>query len=186
MTLRHPSFLALFPERRLFFVVLCLGGVLGFYLLSILPHHQTAARLEDQIDALQRRIDEQKLLGPIYSQFTRIVGESRPDTPDRLPFPTPEGLTPEQAAGIETLFRQLATQSRLDMRHMGADLNSMINETGALKLSIALQGAFGQLRDFMLKLAELPFLAHVERIELRRASGVRGLQMELELWLARQ
>ena len=37
MRLRRKSVLALFPERRLFFMVVCLGGIMGFYLLSILP-----------------------------------------------------------------------------------------------------------------------------------------------------
>lgn len=180
------SFLALFPERRLFFVVVCLSGILGFYLLSILPHQQAGDRLEEQIVDLQRRLDEQKLLAPIYKRFTEMVGETQPALLGKLPFPPPEHLTSEQLAGLERLLHQLAAQCRLEIRHIGADLNSMIDETSALKLSLEVQGAFDQLRDFLLKMAELPFLEHIGRIDVRRADGVQGLQMELELWLARQ
>jgi hypothetical protein len=38
----------------------------------------------------------------------------------------------------------------------------------------------------MLKLGELPYLTHVERIVIRRESGMQGLLMELDIWLARQ
>ena len=62
----------------------------------------------------------------------------------------------------------------------------MINETDELKLSLELQGAFGNLRGFMLKLGELPYLTHIERIEVRRETGLPGLHMELDLWLSRQ
>ena len=180
------SFLALFPERRLFLVVLCFGGILGFYLMSILPHQQAAERLDSQIDALKTQIDEQKLLGPIYSRFTRLLGETQPESMGDLPFPAPGRLTPEQVAGIEPLFRQLAEQSQLKVRHIGSDLNSMISETGELKFSIEILGAFSKLRGFILKLGELPYLTHIERIEVRRETGIRDLHMELDILLARQ
>jgi hypothetical protein len=186
MTLHGKSFLALFPERRLFFMVLCIGGILGFYLMSILPHQQAAGRLERQIDALQTQIGEQRLLEPIYSRFTQMLGETQPESLGDLSFPAPGHLTPEQIAGIEPLFRQLAEQNQLKVRRIGSDLNSMISETGELKFSLEILGAFSNLRGFILKLGELPYLTHIERIEVRRETGIRGLHMELDILLARQ
>jgi len=51
---------------------------------------------------------------------------------------------------------------------------------------LELSGDFSHLRGFMLKLGELPYLTHVEHIEVRRETGMPGLHMELEIWLARQ
>ena len=186
MRLQRDAFLSLFPERRLFFAAVCIGGILGVYLLSIWPYQQASQQLTFQIDALQRQIDDQKLLEPIYKRFTEIVGDAQPSESGNLPLPQPERLEPDQIAGIEPLFRQLAEQNHLTVRRVGADLNSMINETGELKLALALGGAFGNLRGFMLKLGELPYLAHIDSIEVRRETGLAGLQMELDLWLARQ
>jgi len=186
MKLRGKSFLALFPERRLFLMVLCCGGILGFYLMSILPHQQAADRLESQIDALKTQIDEQKLLGPIYTRFTQLMGETQPESLGDLPFPAPGRLTSEQITGIEPLFRQLAEQSQLKVRRIGSDLNSMISETGELKFSLEILGAFSNLRGFILKLGGLPYLTHIERIEVRRETGIRDLHMELDILLARQ
>ena len=186
MRRQRDALLALFPERRLFFAAVCIGGLLGVYLLSIWPHQQAAEQLTLQFDALQRQIDDQKLLEPIYKRFTEILGDTQPSELGDLPLPHPERLEPDQLAGIEPLFRQLAEQSHLTVRQIGADLNSMINETGELKLALELQGAFGNLRGFMLKLGELPYLAHIERIEVRRETNLPGLHMELDLWLSRQ
>lgn len=186
MKLPRDYFLSFFPERRLFFITLCIGGILGFYLLSILPHQQAADQLESQIEDLRSRIDAQKLLGPIYHRFTQMVAETRPAMLKGLPYPPAERLTAEQVAGIESLFHQLAAQGQLEIRRIGADLNAMINETGELKLSLEIRGAFDNLRGFMLKLAELPFLTHIDRIEIRREGGMPDLHMELDLWLARQ
>jgi hypothetical protein len=186
MMLHRGSILALFPERRLFFAVVCLGGLLGFYLLSILPHQQATGRLEGQIEALQDQINEQKLLGPIYERFTSLLAENQPERLKGLPLPVPGKLTPEQVADIETFFRQLADQSGLRVRRVGADLNSMINEMGELRLSLELLGSFSNLRDFMLKLGGLPYLTHIERIDVRRETGIKGLHMALDVWLARE
>jgi hypothetical protein len=186
MRLQRDAFLALFPERRLFFAAVCIGGILGVYLLSIWPHQEAARQLTLQVDALQRQIDDQKLLAPIYKRFTEILGDTQPSEMGDLPLPRPERLEPDQIAGIEPLFRQLAEQNQLTVRHVGADLNSMINETGELKLALELQGAFGNLRGFMLKLGELPYLTHIERIEVRRETGLPGLRIELDVWLSRQ
>ena len=186
MRLQRETFLALFPERRLFFVVVCIGGIIGFYLLSIWPHQQAAQQLDLQIETLHRQISEQKLLAPIYERFTQLLGDTQPAELGDLPFPTPDSLKPEQVAGIEPLFRQIAEQNQLKVRNIGADLNSMIGETGELKLALELSGDFSHLRGFMLKLGELPYLTHVELIEVRRETGMPGLHMELEIWLARQ
>lgn len=186
MGMRRRSFLSLFPERRLFFAVVCFGGVLGFYLLSILPHQQAADQIEHQIAALEPQIGEQKLLGPIYNRFTHLLGEMQPEGGGELTFPSPEHLTADQLAGIEPLLRQLAEQSQLKVRRIVSDLNSMLNETGELKLTLDTVGTIGNLRGFMLKLGELPYLTHVERLEVRRATGIQPLQMELDIWLARQ
>jgi hypothetical protein len=186
MRLRRDAFLALFPERRLFFAAICIGGILGFYLLSIWPHQQAAQQLHFQIDALHRQINDQKLLAPIYKRFTEILGNTQPTELKALPLPSPERLQSEQIAGIEPLFRQLAEQNQLAVRQVGADLNSMISETGELKLSLELIGPFSNLRGFLLKLGELPYLAHIGRIEVRRETGLPGLRMELDIWLSRQ
>ncbi|MGD9330348.1 MAG: hypothetical protein PVJ53_03495 [Desulfobacterales bacterium] len=186
MRFHRRSFLSLFPERRLFFAVVCFGGILGFYLLSILPHQQAADQIEAQIAALETQIGEQKLLGPIYHQYTRLLGEMRLEGGNQLAFPAPERLTAEQVAGIEPLLRQLAAQSQLKVGSIGADLNSMLSETGELKLSLDTAGTTRNLRGFMLKLGELPYLTHVERIEVRRRPGQQALQMEMDIWLARQ
>lgn len=186
MKVHRQSLLALFPERRLFFAVVCFGGLLGFYLLSILPHQQAADQITDQIDALKTQIDEQRLLGPIYHRFTELLAGTQPEDLGDLPFPDPARLKPEQIADIEGLFRQLAAQDQLRIQRIGSDLNSMISETGELKLTLEIIGAFSNLRDFMLKLAELPYLNHVDRIEVRRESGAGGLHMEMDIWLARQ
>jgi hypothetical protein len=187
MRLRRDAFLALFPDRRLFFSAVCIGGILGFYLLSIWPHQQAVQQLNLQIDDLHRQIDDQKLLAPIYKRFTEILGNTtQPTERVTLPLPHPERLQSEQIAGIEPFFRQLAEQNQLTVRQVGADLNSMIGETGELKFSLELVGPFSNLRGFLLKLGELPYLAHVERIEVRRETGLPGLHMELEIWLSRQ
>jgi hypothetical protein len=186
MRLRREAWLALFPERRLFFTAICIGGLIGFYLLSIWPHQQAAQQLNLQIDDLHRQIDDQKLLAPIYKRFTEILGNTQPAELGTLALPRPERLQSEQIAGIETLFRQLAEQNQLTVRQVGADLNSMISETGELKLSLELLGPFSNLRGFLLKLGELPYLADIERIEVRQETGLSGLHMELDIWLARQ
>ena len=186
MRLRRDTFLALFPERRLFFAAICIAGIIGFYLLSIWPHQQASQQLHFQIDALHHQINDQKLLAPIYKHFTEILGNTQPNDLETLPLPRPERLQSEQIAGIEPLFRQLAEQNQLTVRRVGADLNSMISETGEFKLSLGMTGDFSNLRGFLLKLGELPYLAHVERIEVRRETGLPGLLMELDLWLSRQ
>jgi len=178
------SLLKFFPERGLFFTTVCLAGVLAFYVLDILPHRQSLTDLDDALTEIKTRIDEQRLIGPLYQKFTQMLDQSRPNTANPL-LVKRQGLTTDQVTGIEPLIRSLATAQGVRVRKLEMDLNSMINTTDELLLSLAVEGAMPQLHAFALKLNELPGLAHMERIQIRPNSADALLLMEMDLWLTR-
>ena len=116
MRLQRDAFLALFPERRLFFAAICIGGIVGVYLLSIWPHHQAARQLTFQVDALQRQIDDQKLLAPIYKRFTEILGDTQPAELGICPYHTPDDWHPIRLPASNRFFASWPnkTNSRYD------------------------------------------------------------------------
>lgn len=166
-------------------MTICLAGVLGFYLLDIMPHRQAAQELDDALTEIKIRIEEQRRIGPLYEKFTQLLDQARPSTEKTL-FVKRQGLTTEQITGIEPLVRSLAEAEGLRVRKIGMDLNSMINTSDELMLSLTVAGAMPQLQAFALKLNELPCLAHMERIQIGRNRTDALLLMDMELWLARK
>ena len=61
------------PLTQSFLVfVICVVGVLAFFLLIILPSQKTSAQLDQEIDTLNVRIEEQRILTPVFhSLLTR-------------------------------------------------------------------------------------------------------------------
>lgn len=179
------SLLKHFPERGLFFTTVCLAGVLAFYVLDILPHRQSLTNLDDALTEIKTRIDEQRLIGPLYQKFTQMLDQARPNTANPL-LVKRQALTAEQITGIEPLIRTLAAAQGVRVRKLEMDLNSMINTADELMLSLAVAGTMPQLHAFALKLNEWPYLAHLERVQIRLNNADALLLMEMDLWLARK
>ena len=59
------------PTQTLSYLIILGGGVVLFLLLAILPAHRETAALDFEISNVNTKIDEQKILTPVYESLMK-------------------------------------------------------------------------------------------------------------------
>lgn len=166
------------PRRSLMYIVLCLGGLLCFLTVGILPSQRAIGKLDQEITSLEKQLKEQELLFPVFQKFLSIIQQKREKS---LPDPERKKLPREDIANLPDLFRQLGTQSELEYRETIPDINTLEKNSGRLRVSLLLKGDFFALQDFLVRLGTISYLDHIESIDVRSALG--GKEYRLKIWL---
>jgi len=134
-----------------------------------------------EIEKLKGRIEEQKILFPVFQDLLRKV---RLKDTEGLPFPKKAKLVRSETAKTLSIFQELAQKSNLTLESIVPDVDSVIDSSGYLKMKLVVKGEFLGLRDFMLRLGELPYLEHTERIQIRSAQDSK--EISLKIWMAQE
>lgn len=168
------------PRESLRYLLLCLAGLAAFILLAIYPNQQTIAELDLKIAKLQRDIQEQEILAPVYRD---LLTQLRTQERGPLPLPEKREISREGAGRISSLFKEAAEKSGLRLTTAVPDVASLGEEpSGLLSVRLALEGDFFDFRNFLVRLGEIPHLEHIEEIEIESRGRRKGFS--LKVWLA--
>jgi len=169
------------PTQSLVLFALCGAGILGFLLLIILPAERASAELERDIAVLTARVEEQKVLSPVFKNlFDRAkAGRSDASAPARAK------LSRGDIAALPKRLQELALAHGLVLREIVPDVNSLADASGKLQVKVDALGRFADLRGFLLDVGALPFFETIEEMDIRGAEG-GGEEFTLKIWLARE
>ena len=161
--------------------LICVGGFLAFIPLLIYPQQTSLAETDMEIKELKARIEEQKILYPVFQDLLR---KAHFKGAKGLPFPKKAKLKQSDAAKIPSIFQNIAKKNHLTPVDVKSDIESLFNSAGYMKIDLAVEGRFFDLRNFMLDLAELPYLEHIERIQIRSIQEMKAA--DFKIWIARE
>jgi hypothetical protein len=167
--------------QSLFIFVVCAVGILAFFLLIILPSQETSAELDQDIDRLNARIEEQRILTPV---FHSLLKRANKEGPSELPSPEKAKLTHGDMNAISTVFQDIAGRHNLKLEEITTDVRSLIQESGYLLMRLRLSGDFFNIREFLIDIGSIPSLEHIEEINIR--STKISKEFRLKIWLAQE
>jgi hypothetical protein len=162
-------------------LVICAVGILAFFVLIILPSKKTSAELDQDIESLTVRIEEQRILTPV---FHSLLKQARIKPSPRLPSPQKSKLTHGDMNAISTVFQDFAGRHNLKLEEITTDDNSLTQESGYLLMWLRLSGDFFKIREFLIKIGSIPSLEHIEEITIR--STKTSKELRLKIWLAKE
>ena len=168
-------------SQSLLILVMCVVGVLTFFLLIILPSKKTSAQLDREIDKLNVRIEEQRILTPV---FHSLLKRAKTAPPSGLPSPEKTKLTHGDMNSISKLFQDIAMRHNLKLEEFKTDVGSMMEDSGYLMIRLRMSGEFYKFREFLVDLGSIPSLEHIEEINIRPVKTARELQ--IKLWLGQE
>jgi hypothetical protein len=168
-------------SQSLLVLVICVVGVLTFFLLILLPSQKTSAELDKEIDRLNVRIEEQRILTPV---FHSLLKRAKMAPPSGLPTPEKAKLTHGDMNTISSVFQDIAMRHNLRLEEVKTDVSTMMEDSGYLMMRLRLSGNFYKFRDFLVELGSIPFLEHIEEINIRPVKTAREFQ--IKLWLAQE
>ncbi len=170
---------AILPGQSIRHIIICAGGILAFVVLAIYPYHKSLVRLDKEIAKTESQIEEQKALFPIGKELLKSVMQKETWG---LPFPEKAGLDRDKASEISVIFERIARKSNLEIIRIIPDIKSLTEQAGLLSVKTVVKGKLYDFREFFLEIGKLPYLEHVEEIQIQPAEGVK--EFSLKVWLA--
>lgn len=168
-----------FPAQSLLYLLICAGGIIGFFLLAIYPYQKYLAGLDRETKGIETQIEEQKILFPVYKDLLKKVSTAKQGI---LPFPQKGKLDREKIDGISFIFEEIARKSNLSLVTAVPDVKSLVKDSGLLSIDVGMKGDFFNFRNFLLQVGGMPCLEHIEEIRIQPATGVK--KFWLKVWLA--
>jgi hypothetical protein len=164
------------PTKNIMLIALFGGGILVFVLLSIFPNYIAYSNIENEINILKGRIEEQKILSPI---FTELSEKTKFEKPENLPFPKKEKLSKNKTGNISTIIQDIILQNDFKLDTILTDVGGLMDGSGMLKMSIEMTGDFINLRNMILQFGTLPYLEHIETIRIENINEKQKVSMRL-------
>jgi Tfp pilus assembly protein PilO len=169
------------PPQTLILMFLCGASILVFLFWVILPGQRFAAELDRDIENLQARIEEQKILSPV---FKNLFAKTKMAEPQGLPAPARVKLTRSEITSVPKRLQQLAATHHLNVREIVPEVNTLTDASGRFLTRFAAAGRFSDLRGFLIDIGALPYFDSIEEIDIRAVES--GREFGLKIWMARE
>jgi len=170
---------SLLPTQSILYFIVCGAGILVFVFMIIIPSQRASAELDAEIETLSARIEEQRILMPV---FQALFQKTKNANPTELPVTQREKLPKGEINQVLSRFKELAAQSNLTLVELTPDVNSLADNSGFLLIYLTASGQFGDFRNFLIDLETIASLDHIEEIDVRPVEKAR--EIRLKLWLA--
>jgi hypothetical protein len=169
------------PTQSLIYFLICGIGIIIFVLLIIIPAQKTSAQLDKDIEKLTARLDEQRILKPV---FDNLLQQVKKKDATELPAPKKVKLTRGDIHNISEHLLKTARSCDLILRDIQTDVKILENDAEYLVIRIHATGAFKKFRDFLVDLGNIPSFERIEEIQIRAIENSR--EFKLKIWLAQQ
>ena len=169
------------PTHSLINFLICAAGILVFIFLIIVPTQKTSAELDRDIEKINARIDEQRMLKPVFESLLKQVKKKGPTN---LPATKKAKLASGDINEISGRLLEIAERYNLELRDIQTDVSAPGKNTEYLLIRIHATGEFKKFRDFLVDLGTIPSLEHIEEIQIRAIENSR--EFRLKIWLAQQ
>ena len=167
------------PGQSIIYLLMCAALVLSFILAGLYPAQKSLGRLDMEIIKARDEIEEQKILFPVY---TELVEKLRIKGSQVLPSPVRSKLSRDETEQIPAIFGRIARKCKLKAVSITPDAKSLADGSGLLAVNAFVKGRFPDFRKFLIELGGLPWLEHMERVDIQEALG--GDELRVKIWLA--
>jgi hypothetical protein len=169
------------PTKSLLYLLIFGGGIAIFVLMVILPAQNTVKNLDLEIAKIKSRIEEQKILSPVYKSLKK---KSKITPPDGLVMPQKEKLVRGDIEKITKKFKEIADVSGLELAELRPDVNTILSNADFLKADVMLEGAFFDLQNFLIQVCQLPYMELIEEINIKPVENTN--QFGLQVWMLQE
>jgi hypothetical protein len=175
------KYFSLLPTQSLIYFLICGAGIIVFIFLIIIPTQKAAYELDRDIDNLEERIEEQRILKPVFdSLLTRVKKKN----PTALPATKKVKLSRGDISKVSDTLLEMAQRRGLELRDIRTDVNALAEDTGYLQMRLDVTGDLMRFRDFLVDLGSIPSLEKIEEIQIRAIESSR--EFKLKLWMAQK
>jgi len=173
--------LSLLPTQSLIYILTCGGGVIVFIFLIIIPNQNTSTELDQEIEKLNDRIEQQRILRPV---FDTLLDRAKREKSTELPTIKKVKLNRDDINKVSEIIQDMAGRHDLKVQDVRTDANEIMNNTGYMLMRVQVTGDFIKFREFLMDLGTIPSLELIEEINIRAIEGNR--EYKLKIWMAQK
>lgn len=166
------------PHQSMIYLLLCLSGVMTFVFLGLFPAQRILAGLDVKISENRLRLEEQKTLMPIYQILKQ---RTRKNANKILPLPRRTELPREKMNLLNTQFNEIAKQTNVEVASLAPSLTALASSSKYLTIEASLRGDFFSFRKFLIGLGAIPYMEHLEEIQVRENSEGREMKIKFAI-----
>ena len=167
------------PANSLSYILICGGIIVLIVMLGIIPLYRYNSNRAQEVKRIQNRIDEQKGLGGIYQLLQKASEQKEERT---LPHPTKAKLSRQDVDKFQDTFRAAAGRSGLMTISLMPDVKYIASSSQSLLYSATLKGEFANFRKLLVSLGALPYIDHIEEINIKQHSD--SMEFKMRIWIA--
>lgn len=166
------------PKRSLIYILVCVGGILCFLGVGILPNQRALSKLDNEVSKMEVALHEQKILFPVFKKAMQTLNEEKKSD---LAVPEKSSVDRRDINGISSSFRKLASECSLHFKSGIPDVGKINKNSDILPFTLELAGGYFDFRLFLTKLVLLPYLEHIDTIEINAESGTKEYSLRINL-----
>lgn len=167
------------PRQTVIYLVLCLLGILIFIVAGIIPSYRGIIKLDQKINRFKSEVEEEKYLIPVYESLkNKIKGK------DAMPllYPSKESIARADTDRIFMTFRDIAKKAGMDVVSVVPNINSLAGSIKFLSVNVIVRGNYFNFHKFLNSAGAVPYLEHIEEIEIQQTP--EGREYRMKLWLS--
>jgi hypothetical protein len=172
------NILSILPTQSIIYCLICGAGLIAFIFMIIIPSQKTSAELDRDIQKVNDRIEEQRILRPV---FESLLKRAKKEDPNELPAAPKFKLASGGINEITDFLREIARRNNLEMKDISTDVTALMIDTENMLMQINLTGNFMQFRDFLLDLSAISALEQIEEIKIRAIEGTREYTLRIRM-----
>jgi Tfp pilus assembly protein PilO len=165
-------------SNNLVYLAICAAGVLLFGLVGIYPNLSAMRQLDEDLVTLQKQIDDQALLNPLYR---KLIEEVQLPLPADLPLTPTSKIDQGNLARLNETFAALAQANGLVLQSAVPDASSYREDGARLSVNVVFSGDFFDFRNLLMEICRLPFLNAIEHLRIETDQEKRRLILKMEL-----
>lgn len=160
-------------------VVVCMCSIIAFALVNIYPNHLMNIELDEKIQTLNRKIEFQRVIVPIYKELLK-----RTKMQDLNGLAYPPSVTPAKPRDIEQfsiLIGNIARENKMVLNMIAPDSESYLKKSKYFGINIKLSGDFFHFRRFLLRICYIAFMQEIESIRINVENQKHSYDLRLIL-----
>lgn len=163
--------------------LICGGGIIIFGIFALYPNQRALNAMDAKIEQMKMHIEEQQALQPVFKELMKVTQEKQSDL---LPFPERLLLERNSIGKVSSQIKDIAHSNGLVLEEITPDVNTLIDDSGHLRMYLKSKGPFSDFRQFLIGIGAIPYLEHIEQIQIRTIQGSEDLDITLKIWMARE
>ena len=127
---------------------------------------------------LNRKVNEQELLYPVYRQLIKEVQQA---VPGDLPLPQNAKADRNAIGNLTELFQTIARQNGVVLESAVPDARSYLEDSGYIILNTRFRGDFFRFRSLLVAIFNIPYLENIDNMIIETKGREKEIALKLRL-----